>query len=317
MEFTLAEKGDGTLLRVVESGFSKLDRPAEKQEWHRERNVDGWRQVLEAVGRSTCTGRPPTPVGRPGPGVRRRWPTRPGGRCSPGSPRHGAASATALARELPVTRQAVVQHLAVLDAAGLTRAPGTAGRSATRCARRRLTGAAGWMTTIARQWDDRLSAIAAIAEDADRSDDRLHGARHDLHRHRHPALELDTSPSTCTGIGSTRLKLVLAGRRLRPSPKSAARTAVVSTRHFAVCRRMITSKRPSSGRPSSLSTANFAISRMLAKMTLSKLSDPESVSIWNGRNLENVRIVEITSLIDPLPPFSSSSATVGVMPSPM
>ncbi|MGZ8749639.1 MAG: SRPBCC domain-containing protein [Pseudonocardia sp.] len=49
VEFTLVEKGDGTLLRVVESGFSKLDRPAEKQEWHRERNVDGWRQVLEAV----------------------------------------------------------------------------------------------------------------------------------------------------------------------------------------------------------------------------------------------------------------------------
>ena len=49
VEFTLAEKGDGTLLRVVESGFSKLHRPAEKQEWHRERNVDGWRQVLEAV----------------------------------------------------------------------------------------------------------------------------------------------------------------------------------------------------------------------------------------------------------------------------
>ena len=49
VEFTLAEKGDGTLLRVVESGFSALHRPAEKQEWHRERNVDGWRQVLEAI----------------------------------------------------------------------------------------------------------------------------------------------------------------------------------------------------------------------------------------------------------------------------
>jgi uncharacterized protein YndB with AHSA1/START domain len=49
VEFTLAEKGDGTLLKVVESGFSTLDRPADKQEWHRERNVDGWRQVLEAV----------------------------------------------------------------------------------------------------------------------------------------------------------------------------------------------------------------------------------------------------------------------------
>lgn len=49
VEFSLAGEGDGTLLRVVESGFSKLDRPADKQEWHRERNVDGWRQVLEAV----------------------------------------------------------------------------------------------------------------------------------------------------------------------------------------------------------------------------------------------------------------------------
>jgi hypothetical protein len=27
-----------------------------------------------------------------------------------------------------------------------------------------LTGAARWMTTIARQWDDRLAAIAALAE---------------------------------------------------------------------------------------------------------------------------------------------------------
>ena len=49
VEFTLTPEADGTRLKVVESGFSKLDRPAEKQEWHRERNVDGWRQVLEAA----------------------------------------------------------------------------------------------------------------------------------------------------------------------------------------------------------------------------------------------------------------------------
>ena len=77
---------------------------------------------------------------------------------------------------------------------------------------------------------------------------------------------------------------------------------------FAEALFTITSNRPSSGRPSSLSTATFAISRMLAKMTLSKVSRPEPVSISNGRNRENVRIVEITSLTDPLPPFSSSSA---------
>ena len=49
VEFTLTPEGDQTRLRVVESGFAGLNRPAEKQEWHRERNVDGWRQVLEAV----------------------------------------------------------------------------------------------------------------------------------------------------------------------------------------------------------------------------------------------------------------------------
>ena len=68
----------------------------------------------------------------------------------------GAASATALARDLPVTRQAVVQHLAVLDAAGLTRAH-RHGREVRHEVRpEALTGAARWMTTIARQWDDRL-----------------------------------------------------------------------------------------------------------------------------------------------------------------
>jgi uncharacterized protein YndB with AHSA1/START domain len=49
VEFTLTPEGDGTRLRVVESGFSALNRPPEKQAWHRERNVDGWRQVLDAV----------------------------------------------------------------------------------------------------------------------------------------------------------------------------------------------------------------------------------------------------------------------------
>ena len=56
VEFTLAPEGDGTRLRVVESGFSTLDRPAEKQEWHRERNVDGWRQVLEALAAGATEG---------------------------------------------------------------------------------------------------------------------------------------------------------------------------------------------------------------------------------------------------------------------
>ena len=79
----------------------------------------------------------------------------------------GSASATALARELPVTRQAVVQHLAVLDAAGLTRAHRNGREVRHEVRPEALTGAARWMTTIARQWDERLAAIAALAEEPD------------------------------------------------------------------------------------------------------------------------------------------------------
>jgi DNA-binding transcriptional ArsR family regulator len=77
---------------------------------------------------------------------------------------HGAASATTLAKELPVSRQAVVQHLAVLDAAGLTvaRRRGREVRHSVRPAA--LTAAAEWMTRIAAQWDERLAAIAGLAE---------------------------------------------------------------------------------------------------------------------------------------------------------
>jgi DNA-binding transcriptional ArsR family regulator len=80
---------------------------------------------------------------------------------------HGTASATALAKELPVSRQAVVQHLAVLDTAGLTvgRRHGREVRHAVRP--EALTAAAAWMTRVAAQWDERLAAIAALAEGGD------------------------------------------------------------------------------------------------------------------------------------------------------
>jgi DNA-binding transcriptional ArsR family regulator len=76
----------------------------------------------------------------------------------------GAASATALAKELPVSRQAVVQHLAVLDAAGLTRGR-RAGREVRHAVRSEaLTAAASWMTHVAAQWDERLAAVKELAE---------------------------------------------------------------------------------------------------------------------------------------------------------
>jgi DNA-binding transcriptional ArsR family regulator len=77
---------------------------------------------------------------------------------------HGEATATTLAGELPVTRQAVAKHLAVLDRAGLVegRRQGREVRYAVRP--ERLDAAAQWMTRVASEWDDRLAAIKRLAE---------------------------------------------------------------------------------------------------------------------------------------------------------
>lgn len=76
----------------------------------------------------------------------------------------GGGTATSLAGELPVTRQAVVQHLAVLREAGLveSRREGREVRFELRPAA--LTATAEWMADVAAQWDNRLRIIAEIAE---------------------------------------------------------------------------------------------------------------------------------------------------------
>jgi DNA-binding transcriptional ArsR family regulator len=78
----------------------------------------------------------------------------------------GEATATAVAGELPVTRQAVAKHLAVLDRAGLVegRKQGREVRYAVRP--ERLDAAARSMAQVAAAWDTRLEAIKRIAEAA-------------------------------------------------------------------------------------------------------------------------------------------------------
>jgi predicted dithiol-disulfide oxidoreductase (DUF899 family)/predicted transcriptional regulator len=80
----------------------------------------------------------------------------------------GEATATVLAGELPVTRQAVTKQLAVLHRAGLveSRRRGREVRHAIRP--QRLDAARRSMAQIAAEWDARLSAIKSIAESAAR-----------------------------------------------------------------------------------------------------------------------------------------------------
>ncbi|MER8184801.1 metalloregulator ArsR/SmtB family transcription factor [Kitasatospora sp. NPDC094015] len=80
----------------------------------------------------------------------------------------GGSTATALAEHLPVTRQAVVKHLAVLDAAGLVTG-GRVGREMRYAVRpAALDATARWMAGLAADWDRRLAAIKRIAEAAER-----------------------------------------------------------------------------------------------------------------------------------------------------
>ncbi|WLQ45100.1 metalloregulator ArsR/SmtB family transcription factor [Streptomyces laculatispora] len=80
----------------------------------------------------------------------------------------GEATATTLAESLPVSRQAVAKHLAVLDAAGLVSGSrvGREVRYAVQPAS--LDATARWMTTLAADWDRRLATIKHIAEAAER-----------------------------------------------------------------------------------------------------------------------------------------------------
>jgi ArsR family transcriptional regulator, cadmium/lead-responsive transcriptional repressor len=77
---------------------------------------------------------------------------------------HGEATATTLAAELPVTRQAVAKHLAVLERAGLVegRRRGREMRYALRA--ERLDAATRGLMRVAADWDARLATIKRLAE---------------------------------------------------------------------------------------------------------------------------------------------------------
>ena len=76
----------------------------------------------------------------------------------------GDASASALAGRLPVTRQAIAKHLAVLQEVGLVE-PVRAGRELRfRVIGAELTATAQRLDAIGRDWDRRLAAIKEIAE---------------------------------------------------------------------------------------------------------------------------------------------------------
>ncbi|MDX8034146.1 metalloregulator ArsR/SmtB family transcription factor [Lentzea sp. BCCO 10_0856] len=77
---------------------------------------------------------------------------------------NGGVTATGLAAVLPVTRQAVVKHLAVLDRAGLVEGAKHGREVRYHVRPERLSATARWITVRAAAWDRRLAVIKQLAE---------------------------------------------------------------------------------------------------------------------------------------------------------
>jgi DNA-binding transcriptional ArsR family regulator len=70
------------------------------------------------------------------------------------------ASAGEIAARLPVSRQAVVKHLALLEEAGLVTGERDGRRVVFRLTPGAFAEAAGWMHDVGAQWDRRLERLA-------------------------------------------------------------------------------------------------------------------------------------------------------------
>jgi DNA-binding transcriptional ArsR family regulator len=80
---------------------------------------------------------------------------------------HPAASASALARELPISRQMVLKHLGVLQDCGLVRSARAGREVLFQVQSAPLTETAAWLGSLAAQWDSRLARLKAEAERGD------------------------------------------------------------------------------------------------------------------------------------------------------
>jgi DNA-binding transcriptional ArsR family regulator len=72
---------------------------------------------------------------------------------------HPSATATKLAAELPISRQAVLKHLTALADAGLLDRERSGREVRYRITPEPLSDAVSWMTEVGGQWDERLAAL--------------------------------------------------------------------------------------------------------------------------------------------------------------
>jgi DNA-binding transcriptional ArsR family regulator len=81
----------------------------------------------------------------------------------------GSGTATSLSDHLPVTRQAVAKHLAVLDRVGLVHAQSAGREKQFRVDETQLARAVTQLNDVGKAWDARLRRIKHIAETIERN----------------------------------------------------------------------------------------------------------------------------------------------------
>jgi DNA-binding transcriptional ArsR family regulator len=81
---------------------------------------------------------------------------------------HPAATATELAAELPISRQAVLKHLTALGDAGLLDRQRSGREVRYRVTPEPLSDAVSWMAEVGGEWDDRLRSLKQRLESPQR-----------------------------------------------------------------------------------------------------------------------------------------------------
>jgi DNA-binding transcriptional ArsR family regulator len=81
----------------------------------------------------------------------------------------GGGTATTLSEQLPVTRQAVAKHLAVLDRVGLVHVTRSGRERRYEVDAQQLARAVAQLSSVGAAWDARLRRIKRIAEEIQRS----------------------------------------------------------------------------------------------------------------------------------------------------
>ncbi|MFI5487641.1 MULTISPECIES: ArsR/SmtB family transcription factor [Micromonospora] len=89
----------------------------------------------------------------------------------------GPGTATSLSDRLPVTRQAVSKHLAVLDRVGLVHGTPAGRERRYQVDEAQLARAVAQLSAVGATWDARLRRIKRIAEAIERSRDNNHVER--------------------------------------------------------------------------------------------------------------------------------------------